>query len=84
MEFFVPLHVQDVELAKNDRYYVIQIQAVDRANDDEAIALLRRLEDQVLQSKDDDECPLLDQDCFDLSYSFTKYVRRFVLCMRMN
>ncbi|CAH0480130.1 unnamed protein product [Peronospora belbahrii] len=70
MEFLVPLHVADLELAKAGRYHVQTVQTFEDENEKEIVIHIQRLEDQVLGSEAGLE--LLQEEWFDLTYSLVK------------
>lgn len=71
MEFHVPLHVQDLELAKADRYYVHDpLLLNDATATDVLTGRLRELEDEVLKS--DGGLALLQENELDMSYAFLR------------
>ncbi|CAI5728986.1 unnamed protein product [Peronospora destructor] len=70
MEFLVPLHVADLELAKAGRYHVQAVQTFEDEKEVEILTRVQRLEDQVLGSEAGLE--LLEDEWLDLTYSLVK------------
>ncbi|DAZ98997.1 TPA: hypothetical protein N0F65_011252, partial [Lagenidium giganteum] len=70
MEFAVPLHAEDLELPRANRYHVQHVQRLEDLPSDEVRQQLRALEDRVLGA--DDASALLEQDTLDLAYSLAK------------
>jgi hypothetical protein len=68
LEFFVPVHLEDLELAKIDRRSVQEVQPLEQLSSDEAIRVLQGLEDEIQHGIR----MLLQQEVFDTLYSFIK------------
>ncbi|GMF35129.1 unnamed protein product [Phytophthora lilii] len=70
MEFLVPLHAADLELAKAGRYHVRSVLAFEQETAAEVGARVQRLEDAVLGSEAG--LALLAQERLDVAYSLVK------------
>ena len=82
MEFLVPLHAADLELAKAGRYHVQSVHALEDETEAEIAAHLQQLEDHVLGSEAGLE--LLQEDWLDLTYSFVKKLPTLSDALRMR
>ncbi|KAI9919024.1 hypothetical protein PsorP6_011551 [Peronosclerospora sorghi] len=82
MEFLVPLHAADLELAKAGRYHVQSVQTFEDETVDEISTRVQQLEDQVLGSEAGLE--LLQDDWLDLTYSLVKKLPVFSESLRMR
>lgn len=82
MEFLVPLHAADLELAKAGRYHVQSVQTFEDETPGEISTRVQRLEDQVLGSE---AClELLQEDWLDLTYSLVKKLPALSEPLRMR
>ncbi|TMW67725.1 hypothetical protein Poli38472_007397 [Pythium oligandrum] len=73
--FLVPLHLQDLELAKSDRICVQRVHSFEGLSSDDIVQLLRDTSSRVLHAGEDeggDRNGLLEEDAFDLCYSVVK------------
>ncbi|CEG46063.1 condensin complex [Plasmopara halstedii] len=70
IDFLVPLHAADLELAKTDRYHVQTVLTFDDEAPAEISAHLQRLENQVLGSEGG--LDILQEEWLDLTYSLVK------------
>ncbi|KAG2759416.1 hypothetical protein PC129_g19647 [Phytophthora cactorum] len=82
MEFLVPLHAADLELAKAGRYHVQSVLTFEDETPAEISARVQRLEDQVLGSEAGLE--LLQEDWLDLTYSLVKKLPTLSEPLRMR
>ncbi|OWZ12599.1 Condensin complex subunit [Phytophthora megakarya] len=82
MEFLVPLHAADLELAKAGRYHVQSVLTFEDETDAEISARVQRVEDQVLGSEAGLE--LLQEDWLDLTYSLVKKLPTLSESLRMR
>ncbi|EEY58497.1 condensin complex subunit, putative [Phytophthora infestans T30-4] len=82
MEFLVPLHAADLELAKAGRYHVQSVMTFEDEAMAEISARIQRLEDQVLGSEAGLE--LLQEDWLDLTYSLVKKLPTLSESLRMR
>uniref|UniRef100_M4BXY5 Uncharacterized protein n=1 Tax=Hyaloperonospora arabidopsidis (strain Emoy2) TaxID=559515 RepID=M4BXY5_HYAAE len=82
MEFLVPLHAADLELAKAGRYHVQSVHAFEDETDEEMAAHIQQVEDQVLGSEAGLE--LLQEEWLDLTYSFVKKLPALPDALRMR
>lgn len=70
IDFLVPLHAADLELAKSDRYHVHSVLTFEDETPADLLAHVQRLEDQVLGNEAGLE--LLQDEWLDLTYSLVK------------
>ncbi|KAG6620934.1 putative condensin complex subunit [Phytophthora cinnamomi] len=82
MEFLVPLHAADLELAKAGRYHVQSVLTFEDETAAEISARVQRLEDQVLGSEAGLE--LLQEDALDVAYSLVKKLPALSEPLRMR
>ncbi|ETL49926.1 hypothetical protein L916_00749 [Phytophthora nicotianae] len=82
MEFLVPLHAADLELAKAGRYHVQSVLTFEDETPAEISVRVQRLEDQVLGSEAGLE--LLQEDWLDLTYSLVKKLPTLSESLRMR
>ncbi|RMX62507.1 hypothetical protein KXD40_007215 [Peronospora effusa] len=82
MEFLVPLHVADLELAKAGRYHVQSVQTFEDETEVEILTRVQQLEDQVLSSEAGLE--LLEDEWLDLTYSLVKKLPVLLEPLRMR
>ncbi|KAG7376707.1 hypothetical protein PHYPSEUDO_012862 [Phytophthora pseudosyringae] len=82
MEFLVPLHAADLELAKAGRYHVQSVLSFEDEAPAEISARVQRLEDQVLGSEAG--LQLLREDRLDLTYSLVKKLPALSQPLRMR
>ncbi|POM70125.1 Condensin complex subunit [Phytophthora palmivora] len=82
MEFLVPLHAADLELAKAGRYHVQSVLTFEDETDAEISARVKRVEDQVLGS--DAGLELLQEEWLDVTYSLVKKLPMLSEPLRMR
>ncbi|CAK4078704.1 unnamed protein product [Aphanomyces euteiches] len=70
-EFIVPVHVQDLELVKRDRLFVVNVTDLTDGSKDDHIRQLKELQRQV----QNDPFGVIESDVFDLLYSFVKALK---------
>ncbi|KAF0690329.1 Aste57867_18260 [Aphanomyces stellatus] len=71
-EFIVPVHVQDLELIKRDRLFVVNVTDLSEGSKEEHIQQLKELQRQI-QS---DPLGVVESDVFDMLYSFVKVLKQ--------
>ncbi|RHY36137.1 hypothetical protein DYB37_006651 [Aphanomyces astaci] len=68
-EFIVPVHVQDLELIKRDRLFVVNVTDLSDGSKDDHIRQLKDIQRQI----QNDPLGVVETDVFDMLYSFVKY-----------